>query len=266
MKKILVPCDFSNTTEKAIKFAIDLAAKPEDELMLLNIISNNTTSKRLAFQDIKFKKVEQRFIELIEGYPKSGITLDYKVLSGKFLQTILKFVETEKIDTIVMGTKGSRGWGEFFMGSNIEKVARTSPVPVFAVRGTHNLKAINDIVFPCNLKLDQPEILLKIINLQKQFHARLHILRINTGKTLNNSKIADKLDEYARHYDLTNFTITVSNEKDIKDGILRFAREINADMIAMVATGKRDLRHMFSESITADVVNHANILVWSCAV
>jgi hypothetical protein len=31
----------------------------------------------------------------------------------------------------------------------------------------------------------------------------------------------------------------------------------------MVTHGKRDISHLFTESITADIVNHANILVWT---
>ena len=149
------------------------------------------------------------------------------------------------------------------MGSNIEKVLRICPVTVSEVRGYINLLSINDIVFPCNLKLDQSDVISKVKELQKKFHSRLHLLRINTGKSLNHIKITDKLEEYANHYQLSNYTVTVLNESNIRDGILHFAREIHADMIAMVTHGKRDIRHLFTESITADIVNHANILVWT---
>ena len=193
-----------------------------------------------------------------------AIDVHTKTLSGKFLPSILNFIKEEKIDLVVMGTHGSRGWDAFFMGSNIEKIVRTSPIPVFAVRGSANLRSIHDIVFPCNLKLDQPEIILKVKELQKLFHARLHLLRVNTGRALNETGLIERLNQYAMHYQLSNYTVTVTNGENIKDGILHFAAEVNADMIAMATHRRRDLRHLFTESTTADIVNHADILVWTC--
>lgn len=264
MERILVPCDFSRMTEKAIKFAADLADDTKDELFLVNVLSDDDSSKILTVQDVKYKEAELKFLKLKEAYAKTGIIIHHKILQGKFLPSVLQFINNEKIDLVVMGTLGSRGWGGFFMGSNIEKVVRTSAVPVFAVRGNPKLKSIHDIVFPCNLKLDQPEILLKIKELQKLFNARLHILYINTRKSPDHIILLSRLEEFARHYELADFKVHVLNEADIKDGILHFTSEINADMIAMVTHGKRDLRHMFTESITADIVNHAYVLVWSC--
>jgi nucleotide-binding universal stress UspA family protein len=259
MKRILVPCDFSPASVKAIRFAIDLADNG-DELFLLNLINENSTPKKPT-QD--FKRLEFKFKNLIDTYPKTPISLHPKILFGKFLPSILHFIEEEKIDLVVMGTHGSRGWDGFFMGSNTEKVVRTSPVPVFAVRGSADLRSIHDIVFPCNLKLDQPEMILKVKELQELFHARLHLLRINTGKSLSETELIKKLKQYASHYQLANYTVKVLNDPYVKDGILHYTSEINADMITMVTHGKRDISHLFTESITADIVNHANILVWT---
>ncbi len=258
--KILVPCDFSDASKKAIEFAIELDQKV-DEIFLLNLINYDSTSQKFS-QNLE--EVESKFKNLISAHPETAISLHPKIRSGKFLPSVLNFIEDEKIDLVVMGTHGSRGWDSFFMGSHIEKIVRTSPVPVFAVRGYANPGSIHDIVFPCNLKLDQHEIILKVKELQRLFHARLHLLRINTGKPKNNVKILDRLKGYARHYQLSNYTVDVLTNANVKDGILHYASETNADMIAMITTGKRHLRNLFAESTTADVVNHANILVWTC--
>jgi len=64
---------------------------------------------------------------------------------------------------------------------------------------------------------------------------------------------------------LSNFAVYSRNALDIKDGIIDFAREINADMIAMATHGNRGLNHLYAQSIAADVVNHANFLLWTCS-
>ena len=156
--RILVPCDFFPASEKAINFAGNIADQA-DELLVLNIVNENTTSNKLAQH---LKEAELKFKNIINARAEMAVALHSKILSEKFLPSILDFIECEKIDLVIMGTHGSRGWGEFFMGSNIEKVVRTSPVPVFAVRGYTDLLSINDIVFPCNLKLDQSDVISKV--------------------------------------------------------------------------------------------------------
>ena len=64
MTRILVPFDFSTASEKALKFAINLVGKA-DELLLLNIVTDNTTSKKLA-QDLK--EAELKFKILTDAY------------------------------------------------------------------------------------------------------------------------------------------------------------------------------------------------------
>ncbi|WP_159476728.1 universal stress protein [Dyadobacter sp. 3J3] len=261
MTRILVPCDFSKYNEKALNFALQLAAQIDGHLLLVNVVSESTSAAITSA--LKIHALES-LTALVKSCQNSGIITQQKILTGRFMPSILKSVINDNIDLIVMGTHGSRGWDDFFLGSHIEKIVRTSPVPVFAVRGSVNTKSINDIVFPCDMKLNQFEMIEQIKLLQTLFHARLQILRINTGSSLNDEKIKERLEQYAKHYQLVNFRINVLKNKNVKDGILHFTSENNADMIAMITHRKRDLKHLFSQSTTADVVNHANVLVWTC--
>ncbi|MEO6285368.1 MAG: universal stress protein [Dyadobacter sp.] len=261
MKRILVPCDFSKYSETALIFALQLATQIEGELLVVNVVPESSSTPITS--ELKIHALES-LTRLVKSCQSPGVIVQKKILSGRFLTSVLKSVKDDNINLIVMGTRGSRGWGEYFMGSNIEKIVRTSPVPVFAVRGSMNPKSINDIVFPCDMKLNQLEMIEQIKHLQTLFHARLQILRINTSSTSSDGKIIEKLEQYAKHYQLSNFRITVLKNKNVTEGILHFTREANADMIAMITRRKRDLKHLFTNSTTADVVNHANVLVWTC--
>jgi hypothetical protein len=47
------------------------------------------------------------------------------------------------------------------------------------------------------------------------------------------------------------------------DGIISFAHEVNADLIAMATHGRRGLLHLLTGSVAEDVVNHVDCLMWT---
>jgi nucleotide-binding universal stress UspA family protein len=66
------------------------------------------------------------------------------------------------------------------------------------------------------------------------------------------------MNEFVQKYQLTNYTFTVYDDNTEEDGIIHFAEEINADIIAVATHGRTGLAHLLSGSIAEDIVNHAN--------
>jgi hypothetical protein len=81
---------------------------------------------------------------------------------GGATPTIRDFIKAQKVDLIVMGTHGASGLKEFFVGSNTEKIVRTSDVPVISIKGSVKYSSIKNIVFPNTLDMDQEELTLKV--------------------------------------------------------------------------------------------------------
>jgi len=154
MKRILVPCNFSPCCERAIRFAAQLAEISGSEIIVLTVITGIGPSgmQDPYLVDVEEKKARLKFREITRTF-SSLIVFRHLIRKGKLLPSILKCITKQEIDLVVMGTKGSRGWDQFFMGSNIEKVVRTSPVPVFAVKSDVQVSSIRNIVFPSSLKL-----------------------------------------------------------------------------------------------------------------
>jgi nucleotide-binding universal stress UspA family protein len=71
------------------------------------------------------------------------------------------------------------------------------------------------------------------------------------------------LKEYARHFKFTNFTLNLRQDHYEPDGIISFAKEIKADVLAMATHGRKGLSHFISGSITEDVVNHVTCPIWT---
>jgi len=74
---------------------------------------------------------------------------------------------------------------------------------------------------------------------------------------------AARLEAFATKHQLTNFTVNTRDEFREPSGILNFAQEVKADLIAMGTHGRRGLAHLFAGSITEQVVNHVESPMWT---
>jgi hypothetical protein len=96
------------------------------------------------------------------------------------------------------------------------------------------------------------------------FEAKLHLVRINTPSNFETTRKTLKLiHEFIDNNKIENYTINIYNDKLEEDGIIYFAQDIDADLIALATHGRTGILHLLSGSIAEDVVNHAKRPVWT---
>lgn len=273
MKKILVPCDFSATAREAYAFALNLAGLVDAEIVVLNVIDfpfmYEASYAEPTYYNPDFlldleKAAQRKFAEMKRSHKRQQ-KVTFSVLKGAVTAVIRNAIADMNIDLVVMGTNGStKGMEEYFIGSNTEKIVRFSPVPVFAIRKSVLPSSIQDIVVPTDLGQNETDLMNRIKELQNLFYARLHLLAVNTP--LNLRKTSDRmaeLNDFARKYDLANYTVNIRDDLYVNEAILAFVKEIKADIIAMGTHGRRGLSHLFMGSVAEDVVNHASCPIWT---
>jgi nucleotide-binding universal stress UspA family protein len=276
MKKILVPCDFSETALQAYDFAMNLATKANAEVLVLKVfdlpflyettfgttpqyfdpgvLKDIEADAYIAFEKMKARHARQEMVS-------------FTTLRGAVTFTINQFAEDKKVDLIVMGTQGATGLKEYWIGSNTEKIVRYAKMPVVVIRKSFDVGRIKNIVFPSTMQMNQKDLIMHIKQLQLFFSARLHVLLVNTpGNMLRSTDEMDMMEEFARHYALNDYTLNTRNDFSEQDGIINFAHEIKADMITMGTHGRRGLAHLFMGSVTEDVVNHVDCPIWTYVV
>ena len=264
MKKILVPCDFSDCAQSAVRFAIDLADANTARIILLTVLQTPVkAASNEDVQELTADRVKRNFQKLLEEFHSHKQLISHETHWGRIVPTILQQINEQKIDMVVMGSQGSRGWEDFFLGSNTEKVVKTSPIPVFSVKAQTAFASIKNIVVPCDFKLNKRDFISHIKELQKMFGAKIHLIRINTNAKTDDKKVYAELEKYARYYELIHTTLNTRFEENETDGIVNFAKEINADFIAMSTSGNSNSDHWYYNSIAGDVVNHTTKIVWT---
>ncbi|MGD9366853.1 MAG: universal stress protein [Desulfobacteraceae bacterium] len=139
-KKILWPTDFSRNAAKALPIVDSLTKKYDAELHMLYVF--DTTHLEPWYDDLgkdqtdsmldRGRELGQRRLERIcSKYLQDCPEHTRHTAMGNPAQEILKFIDQEEVDLVVMPTHGERG--VFPFGSVTEKVVKNSPVPVLTV-------------------------------------------------------------------------------------------------------------------------------------
>jgi nucleotide-binding universal stress UspA family protein len=273
MKRILVPCDFSDPAVQAFKFAVDIAKESRGEVILLNVVElpvmhESVLMPTLSFEEAFIKDMkahaEKNFAKMKDKWAKEGPKVTSFVEFGGATPTIRDFVKDNKIDLLVMGTHGASGLKEFFVGSNTEKIVRTAGVPVIAIKSQVKVSSIKNIVFPNTFGMEQEELTLKVKVLQNFFKATLHVLYVNTPSAFRRDiEVKKEMKAFAKRFMLKDYTLTIFNDYSEEEGLRNFVTETNADMVAMATHGRRGINHLMSGSIAEDVVNHLTCPIWT---
>ncbi|BDZ70721.1 universal stress protein [Methanobacterium petrolearium] len=144
--KILLPTDGSKFAEKAAQHAIWIASKSNAEIIVLNVIETSSLVG-LPAEDLIVKIKEmlkeegrrslEKISEMVTESEKESNIEDIKITlkseEGSPADSILKTIEKEDIDLVVMGTSGKHGLDRFLLGSVTEKVVRSAKCPVLSV-------------------------------------------------------------------------------------------------------------------------------------
>lgn len=267
MKRILIPTDFSVQAENALKVAVQMAKKNDGEIFLLHsmempthLANQNTGSLPEALYFIKL--AEKEFSELLKKPYLQDIIVEEAIGNGEIYDDIREAVEKNNIDLIIMGSHGSSGFREMFIGSNTEKVVRTSTIPVLVIKNEHTDFQVKDFVFATDFSDECKKPFAVAQQFAESVGATIHLLYVNTPSGFKTTSEAKKLMEsFVNGASADNFTLNVYNDTAVEKGILNFATETGAQLIGMSTHGRKGVAHFFNGSISEDLVNHANMPV-----
>jgi nucleotide-binding universal stress UspA family protein len=274
MKNILVPIDFSEPSIEAFKFAIDLAKKSGGSITVLHavelppIVYGASIDIPIYTYDLELlnqlkASATVKYNKMVKQFGKGFKRVRFQIGEGFTFPVIRHYIQKKRFDLVVMGTQGASGLKEFFVGSNTEKVVRFSKAPVLAIRKYVPVSSIKNIVYPTSLQIGQAPFIKRLKELQKFFKARLHVLYLNTPFNFVRD---NEVQQFVKQHRLTNCIIHIRHDRYEPDGIISFANEVKADILAMPTHARKGLAHFASGSVTEDVVNHIQCPIWTYAI
>jgi nucleotide-binding universal stress UspA family protein len=262
MYKILVPVDFSKKSEFAVKMSAQIGKKIKTEIHLLHLVelpsgivdmgagSNFSIPASMMY----LRKVKEKIIHLKNTFFDSDQIIKYSIKFENPFEGIRDYAMKIDANLIVMGSKGVSDFEEMIIGSNTEKVVRTSTIPVIVVKADSQKFKFKKLVFASNYDEENKVAFVDFLNFAKQFKTEIHLLKINTASSFENSfTTKEKIKNFIKDFDLPNNTIHIHNDESVVKGITNFAKEIDADLIALTTHGRSGLSSLFNSSIAKSV-------------
>lgn len=269
MKNILVPTDFSDCAYAAAKTAADIARKQNAKIRLLHVYERPI----YGFVDMAVDHEQNRKLksEINEKFEKlkadsvfDGLDIATSLAWDKPVWEAVSEEDFKDHDLIVMGTHGASGFKEVFIGSNAEKVVRSSKIPVLTVNQYNKPFDPNSIVFASNFYREAESAFKVVDKVRNAFNAKVKFLKINTPGNFEATWYSEKvMSEFAENVGLTDYSMHIYNDENVEKGILNFCTSNEPDIIAIATHGRSGLLHLINGSIAESVVNHFHLPVLS---
>ncbi len=273
INKILVPTDFSKPSENALEVAASIAKKHNAEIIVLHMmgLSDAVVTKnesREVFEAMYYMRLaEKRFADLLDKDYLKDIRVTDTVHNYTVFGEINGIAKEMEIDLIIMGSHGTTGLKEVFVGSNTEKVVRTSEIPVLVIK--HRTEEFNPKygIFACDFLESAIGPYKRAKKMFDLLGLDMELLYINLAGDFRSTREIEKrilkfLTDAGEPNPLKTLNKVVQyNDYSVEAGIFAYSQVANADLIALPTQGRQGLAHFFSGSIGEDVVNHSDLPV-----
>lgn len=273
MRTILVPIDFTSTTENAVRVAADwaktydyqniilLKTAGESEFDYLHMAEGHSFVNEENVNSL-LQKTESLFDKLTgiikEKSPEIKVS---RVLSDWTLtRSINELLKNQpSVELVILGSDDQTSSTDSFVSDNIISIARTSPVKTLIVPNSYHYTSIRNIFIPCDIN--------GIKRLERLFHhksvihkqdVRLMFLNINNREKQDESKKRELEDYIREHLTEIPSSIHYSYDDNIIKGILNFASSNEADLIIALPGKHSFLYYLASRSISEGIYQNTH--------
>jgi nucleotide-binding universal stress UspA family protein len=275
IKRILLPVDFSETSDIATTNAVILAKQLKAEVFLLSVIEPNwhpfasvmeTLATPITLIDIE-NAVTKKINELQEKLSKK-LCVKTKVIitKGRVHSEILSYAEKKKIDLIVMGTHGVSGYNDLFIGSITKRVVTLSTIPVLTMQKRCNKPDFKNILIPIDNSMHSREKVNMAIIFAKLFNATIHIIaRPDSKDPVEINKFSTKIRSVEDHLSSANipYLTTRVQSENLAQSAIDYAAKNKIDLIIINTGHESKITGFLLGAFAQQLVNHSKIPVLS---
>ena len=241
-KSIIVGVDFSQSSHNAMRHAVSIALKSNAELHLVWVktpgVANNVTEDG---GDNYLQKVQANLESWKDECRMEApdVQVNTVILEGKVHTEILKYAANQPIPMIVMGTHGTSGFEEGYIGNNANRLIKDSKVPILIMRENIEIKRdLHNIYAPIDLSFETLQKMRYATYLAKCFAAKVTIAGVYYP---NNADTRHIINVQMRHAsdmcedkNVRHEMVTLTVQNDYVQTLLNHAHDLDANLIVIM--------------------------------
>lgn len=241
----LVPIDFTDVTENALNYAIEMSNDSDNEIILLHIEGEH-----------EVKVAESWLTDLVKKYQGDYEgKISSKIVSGKVAADISEVAKEVNASFIIMGVHGENRFQKLF-GSRAVKVISASKTPFIVVQKGTTFKQIKTIAMTIDLDTDSVQVVKTAVELCKFFRSDLVLV----GGDHTDSRLKRKVNanmkialSYLRTHKIDSSVIFLER-KEFGEKLLVYCKRNKVDMLA--ATYYMNTFQLLSDKFVQKLLNN----------
>jgi len=268
MRPIIVGVDFSDCSINALEHAISIARKAEIDLHMVWVKKpDEGVPDFLKTDKDRSTAVDKHFQRLIDKYQPEipNSKLSFSIREGKVHKEMVSLATEMNASLLVVGTHGSSGFEEMWIGSNANRIVSQAPCPVITILGSLNInKELARIVMPIDSTMETRQKLPFTALIAKLFDAEVHVVLIFTTKV---AAVRRQIEEYAQqsikylHENDIQYKVEYLEVKNMVDDLLTYAKTVDANLISIMTEMEKSTWNLWLGSYAQQMVNHSPIPV-----
>lgn len=256
MKTILVPTDYSEAANNALRYAIEFTKFVRANIILFHayhvplpatefpvVISSQGIEKENAD---RIKKLERKILKKVSD----KIKIKSIIRQGFAADEILNLIKEKKIDMVIIGMKKTDKFTKL-VGSTVMSLLKKTSCPVIVVPEKAKYREIKKIVYACDYKkINNHSILEPLWKLTKIYDAELMVLNVTSARVRPTTEQAIEGIQLNRLLGKVKHSYWFSEKNDVVRAIDDFVKKNRAVMIAMVCRKRLFPENLFHRSTT----------------
>ncbi len=259
MNPVIIPTDFSTSSDNAMHYGAQLAQKIGAPVLLTHVYEvpismSDVPVMVLPIEELKNSAetgLERCREELKKSHPELEVRTESRL--GSINEEVNDLCEDCTPFAIVMGTHGSSGIERMLFGSTTLSFIKHSHFPVIAVPSTYDQRFIEKIVLATDLNTEKIPYA-KIVDIVTTLGAELHVVHITKESEEYPAELLTPFQSLSPLYrNILN--------KDVKEGLLKYVQENNADLLMILPHEHNIMERLFFKLHTEDIIASTRVPV-----
>ena len=272
--KIIVPTDFSETSNNANLYAVELAKAINADIIYFHAyhfpitdplspaygVTGNIVEEYNVMEEHE-KRIKNNLINYcseVSTKTKNKVKCDFISKTGFLSDVLIETINEIKANMVIMGAHGSSGVSESIFGSNTTTILSKSPVPVMAIPNETTFKTTKRIIYTTDNHDAAIKNIQTLLNIFKPIKPKIFVVHIE--KSDHEEEKSRQFENRIReNIDYPQLDYKIYLNDDVIEGISEAVDELNAGVVSMTNRKKGFFAELFNKSLTKKMIYHTTI-------